>query len=590
MLQMQGLGFSVGWLARLVELLPLLLIACLGTLNLRQTARWLLTAAFLIVVLSLYDDWRTFSADAAWPLFQGTTSRLPTVLDLALPAGLFIGHCLLQARATLVRAGTWAETWAGTWSATYYRHCWDTSWRLLLQSVLSVLFVLLLYGLLHLGATLFTMVQLTPLANLLIHDSFVTPILAGSFAFAFHVSALRPEIVEPARNVLLTILARLLPPATALLGIFLLALPWTGLQGLWDTKHATPILLTSAVALVLLINAAWQDAQAPAGLHGVLRWSVRLASLWLLVLIPLAAQALGLRVADHGWSSSRVSVAAAMLPMACYAIGYAWAAPRSTTVWMAILGRVNIANAYLILLLLLALHSPLADPNRMAVNSQLARLEAGLVTAEQFDYNYLAWHSQRYGREALQQLSVTGIGPEPEQVRKAAEQALNVKTDPIKEPTAAQPVQSTSQHLRERLHAQPNGTPLPPSFLEQNWKDSPTASDLPSCLLYQGHHCDVYQRPVNAIYRKPQMLLVDQLQNSWASLFEQDGHGDWKLLGSVPQFPNRCASQQHLTEGNWQLETSQAQDLVIGTQHFVLQRPVPAEVCATGTPSERAPQ
>ena len=33
----------------------------------------------------------------------------------------------------------------------------------------------------------------------------------------------------------------------------------------------------------------------------MLRWSVRLASLWLLVLIPLAAQALGLRVADHGW-------------------------------------------------------------------------------------------------------------------------------------------------------------------------------------------------------------------------------------------------------------------------------------------------
>jgi len=567
-------------LVRLADLLPLILIASLGTLNLRQTLRWLLTAAFCIVTLSLHDVWRMHAPGLPPELIPRNGLRAATLLDLALPVGLFIGHVLLQANATTTRADSSP--------GTYYRSCWDTGWRLLLQSALSSVFALMLYGLLHLAATLFKLVDLTTLETLLVQDHFVTPVLSGALAFAFHASARRPEMLTPTRNVLLTLLARMLPPATVLVGIFLLALPWTGLQGLWNTEHATPILLGNAAALVVLINAAWQVGQAQTELHATMRWSVRFASLWLIALVLLAAQAVDLRISDHGWTSARVAAAAAIAIAGCCAIGYGWAATRRAAHWLDALGSANIATAYVTLALLLALFSPLADPARIAVNSQLERLASGQVTAARFDYYYLGSHGLRYGRDALQQLSVSGMGPEPDLVRQTAAQALAVVNEPATH--AAQSERASALPLRDQLHAKPEHTHLPPSFLVQNWSDSPDRNDLPSCLLDPGHHCDAYQRPVDRSHGAQQILLIDQLQDSWAALFTLGHDGHWQLLGSIPQFASRCASQQQLLAGNWQVEASRANDLVIGSHRFVIQPAGTDFVCPPEVPGARPPK
>lgn len=101
----------------------------------------------------------------------------------------------------------------------------------------------------------------------------------------------------------------------------------------------------------------------------------------------LAAYALYLRVAEHGWTHDRI-VATACLVVACsYAVGYLLAAARNAQ--LGGIARVNIGTSLVIIAVLLALFSPLANPERIAVASQMARLESGKVSAEKFDYAYL---------------------------------------------------------------------------------------------------------------------------------------------------------------------------------------------------------
>jgi hypothetical protein len=57
---------------------------------------------------------------------------------------------------------------------------------------------------------------------------------------------------------------------------------------------------------------------------------------------------------------------------------------------MKTLEATNIAMAFVVIVVLLALCTPLADPRRLSVEDQVARLETGKVKPEAFDYNSCA--------------------------------------------------------------------------------------------------------------------------------------------------------------------------------------------------------
>ena len=68
----------------------------------------------------------------------------------------------------------------------------------------------------------------------------------------------------------------------------------------------------------------------------------------------------------------------------------------------------RLVNApHLLVAVILALFSPLADPARLSVADQVARLEAGKVTADKFDYAFLQNSSGRVGRAALARLAAS---------------------------------------------------------------------------------------------------------------------------------------------------------------------------------------
>src|SRR5262249_34509026 len=209
-----------------------------------------------------------------------------------------------------------------------------------------------------------------------------TPFVA---ACALHLTDARAGIVEGTRTLALALLSWLLPVMTLFAVAFVLALPFTGLEPLWSTRRATAILLVAGAALVVLINAVYQDGRynSPA----LLRYASRAAALVLIPLVGLAAYALSLRVTQYGWTPERVSACACVVIAACYAIGYAATAlgwrPR-----LAGIEATNIATSLAILAVLLALLTPVADPAKIAVADQLRRQEDGKESVEAIAYAF----------------------------------------------------------------------------------------------------------------------------------------------------------------------------------------------------------
>ncbi|TCS13240.1 DUF4153 domain-containing protein [Caulobacter sp. BK020] len=361
---------------------PFVVQAGVSALRWRTLAAWKAVAALVAGGLGAYGVW---SGD---PAARGVDALGPQTF-FAVAALIFIGHHLVQP-ADIERRRIAAYP-------TYF----DVTWKHGVQGALSVGFTGAFWLLLFLAAALFKLIGVEAIDKLIKHEAFAFPATAVMFAAAVQLTDVRANLVRGVRTVALTLLSWLLPLMTLIAAAFLATLPFTGLEPLWRTKSATAILLVADAFLILLTNAAYQDGTERAAV--VLKWAARLAGLLLVPITGLAAYGLSLRIGQYGLSPDRIIAAACVLVAAGYALGYAVAAVRPGA-WMRTLEATNIAMAFGVIVVLLALFTPLADPRRLSVSDQVARLHAGKASPAAFDYQFLRFDAGRAGRDALERL------------------------------------------------------------------------------------------------------------------------------------------------------------------------------------------
>ena len=289
-----------------------------------------------------------------------------------------------------------------------YPAYFDAAWMAGVQLALSIGFAGAFWLLLFLGAALFRVIGLNFLGDLIRESWFAFPLTGLAFATAVQLTDVRDGLIRGVRAVALMLLSWLLLVMTVLAAGFLAALPFTGLQGLWNTGSATALVLASAAALIILINTAYQDGRPDNRPPLALRVAVQVASILLTPLIVLAVWGLMLRIGQYGLTPDRIIAAACALVGAVYAVGYGLAAivplVRKGSGWMKALEATNLASGVLAVADILALFSPLADPARLSVADQVKRLEAGKVSPDEFDYRFLASRSGKAGEMALEAL------------------------------------------------------------------------------------------------------------------------------------------------------------------------------------------
>lgn len=495
-------------LVMLGVLLPVILISALGHLPRRTLAGWASAAAIAIALLAIHDIWRRLGGvDVLRPTPSGA-------LSVCLAAACFIAHALVLAGAR--------EHRRIAAYATYF----DVAWTLGLQLAFSALFVGTTWLVLQLGASLFDLIRLDFLSQAMRKAWFSIPVTAFAFASAMHLTDVKPAIVRGIRNLVHVLLSWTLPVLTLLVGGFLASLPFTGLEPLWATRSAAGMLLSAAASFVVLINAAWQDgSERPARVIAI---SARVASLLLVPLTLLAAYALALRVLDHGWSLDRVIAAACLLVAACYAGGYAAAALRRG--WLPTLAGVNIAAAFTVLGVLALLLSPPGDPGRIAVASQLARLDAGQITLRQLDVAYLWHHGARYGRAALARLQDSTTGPDAAWLR--------TELARLRQPALDTGVMNPAEQLR----VWPTGATLPAGFTQTDWRRTQQWARLPQCMRSRNAVCDAFVLDLGGDTR-PEVVVVSADGDGNAdggAVLRQDAGGAWELAASLPVMLGDC--------------------------------------------------
>ncbi|WP_165842948.1 DUF4153 domain-containing protein [Phenylobacterium deserti] len=429
---------------------PVVLLGGYGVLRARVLMIWSLAAAALCGALAAYDVafGQGPEQGAHWP-------SAPLILFLG--AALFIVHHLIG-----------PADGEGRWRASYGRY-FDDGWRDGVRLVLAAAFVGALWLLLALAAALFGLIGLEIVGQLIQRGWFAIPVTTLFFAMAIHLTDVRAALVRGARTLGLTLLAWLAPVMTLIAAGFLLSLPFTGLAPLWETGKASPILLGAAAALIILINAAYQDGERPDFPPAVLRWTVRAASLVLVPLALIALYGVGLRVAQRGLTPDRIYALVCLVPAAVYGFGYAWAAVTRGP-WMRRLEPTNIVAAHLVVALIVLVFSPVIDPVRLSVNDQVDRLRSGKVSAELFDYSFLRWDAGDRGKRALQTLARDGAGADPAAVRARAAAALARQTRSTQEVVATAVTPAKLQVV---------GAALPADFLSQTaWPqfEEPTRS------------------------------------------------------------------------------------------------------------------
>ncbi len=420
---------------------PIVALASIGRLGARTGIVWLIVVCVLLALLGLHDVARQAAESLTSPPYLSA----PMLGFVAV--ALFIAHHLI-APADAERR------WIASFPAYF-----DQAWKAGVQLALSLGFTGAFWLLLHLGAALFRIIGVRFLGDLIGEEWFSLPLTGLVFALAVHLADVRDGLIRGVRTVGLMLLSWLLLVITVLVGAFLIALPFTGLKGLWETGSATALVLAAAAALIVLINTAYQDGRPDNLPPAVLRIAVRVAALLIPPLILIAFWGLGLRIGQHGLTPDRIIALACALVGAAYALGYGLAALaplfRRGSAWMKALETTNIVTAVLEVAVILALFSPLADPARLSVNDQMKRLEAGRVSAEAFDYRFLRFESGKAGQVALAELARSPKAAVAGKARAASDADDRYDMDdPAVAPPAFTPV----------VEAWPKDRPLPADF------------------------------------------------------------------------------------------------------------------------------
>ncbi|MDR6627700.1 DUF4153 domain-containing protein [Caulobacter segnis] len=530
---------------------PLIPLSALSAMRRSALVAWSAVAAALVAIMAIHAAW-----DGAAPERLGVGPLSPP-LFIGVAALLFIAHHLVQP----------AEA-AGRPIAPYADY-FDLVGTNVVRLFLSLAFTGAFWLLLFLAGALFKLIGVEAIQKLIGEAAFAFPATGLMFAAAVHMAVqlteARAGLVRGVRTVGLVLLAWLLPLMVVIASGFLATLPFTGLAPLWSTKAAASLLLSAAAALIILINAAYQDGLEPP--NPILRWAARAASLLLIPIVILTAYALWLRIHQYGLTPDRVMATTYLIVAVGFTIGYTLAATRPGA-WMKPLERTNLVMAAVSVLLLIALFTPIADPARLSVASQVKRLESGKVSAEKFDFQFLRFDSYRYGRLALERLKKSSNGDIAR--RATAASIANAKTAPVEKlgPDFA------------NMAVYPAGKVLPDSFRRQDWK----ASDSDSACTYTDMRCSALIIDVDGDG-------VDEVLLASGAAFDVFKMSDnrWRRVGQAMGACPGADIDGALKAGEVNMsEPTARRDLMVGDQRLIL---APAGVgCHAPSPPAPSPR
>jgi hypothetical protein len=290
-----------------------------------------------------------------------------------------------------------------------YDALFDAAWTMHLRFLAAWVFAGIFWLVLLLSNALLELVRL-PLMTWILAPEWTGFALTGAmFGIGMAVVYDLRETVSP--FILFRLLRILVPVVLVVLGIFVAAVPFSGLSDIFGPLSAAATLMGMVLLVLVLVNAAIDRSDGRAVGAGWLRQATRLLSFGTGALGLLAMWALAERVRQYGWTPQRVIAISAAAVLLAYGVAYALAALRGAG-WMGRLREANVVLAMVTIVASAVLMTPVLNPYRIATASQINRFLAGRTTPEAMPLWEMAHDWGHAGRAGLVRLETAPETPD----------------------------------------------------------------------------------------------------------------------------------------------------------------------------------
>jgi hypothetical protein len=352
-------------------------------------------AALVMAVVLFWLGWH--AGWVAMPYADANGEQAAVIAQL-----IAVGLLLVFMGAFLFRGWREVDSWRQA-PRLFLSRSWDNALTLGFLHLFLLVFCLLLV----LWAALFDLIGIDFFKELFTTPEFVYPVTGLVGGLGLVIIRRRVSLISSVRYMCEALIRALLPLAAVIVLAFLLALPFTGLEPLWDTGFGTLLLMLISAMILFAFNADFGGGRSLSYPRG-LDWLVRAAVAVLPVNLALAGWGLWLRVDQYGWSLTRYWALFIILVLAAFALAYLanmiMAATRRKSLNYRTLEDWNAGLAIGLMLALLLVNTGVLDFRKLAAADQLDRLRGDALTAEDFDAVYLRFTLGHYGQRALIEL------------------------------------------------------------------------------------------------------------------------------------------------------------------------------------------
>ncbi|MGO4851226.1 DUF4153 domain-containing protein [Phaeovulum sp. W22_SRMD_FR3] len=353
-----------------------------------------------LVMLSQVGLWRALGASALLALLVAALAAVASLRFDSVGDFLDSGHHFMALFVLMTLPVPFLMGWGQGQGWRAYPALFVNAWSIVVRYAAAWLFTGVVWGVLWLSALMLNLVGIKLLEQALMNEGVAWLLTGAALGLALAVVAEMSDLISP--YLVLRLFRLLLPVVLVVITVFVLALPLRGLNGLFGHISAASMLLSAALGAISLISIAVDQRDSDAAQGRIMRLSAQALALLVPVLAALAVWAVGLRVAQYGWTPERVSAMALSGITLGYGLGYGVSVIMGSG-WMRRIRAVNLGLAWAVLALA-ALWLTVISPEKIAVNSQLARFDAGRLPADALPLWEMAHDWGRAGAEGLAQL------------------------------------------------------------------------------------------------------------------------------------------------------------------------------------------
>ena len=512
------------------------------------------------VVALVFGCASLFAALAAWYAWQflpTTYAKAPELISFS----TFVGSAaLLYILTPFIQSigvrGSWRFQYADL-----YQFAWNNGLILALGGLLVGVAALVLL----LWAGLFGILGITLFGSVFSSLTFIFLSIPVCFAIGIRIGLEREQVIDSLRSILLSLCRVLLPLTVLILVLFLICLPFSGLEPLWKTKKASAILFCLISVHLFFVNGVYQDGRQQLGYLPLLRRLLNASLLGLPILAAIACYSLWLRIEQYGLTPWRVLGAALLVVIFAHALALAVAVLRRGPDWLSSLQRSNPPIALGVVLLLVLLQTPLLNPLELSASNQYQRLLAGRVSVEQVDLSTLKFSLGEPGKHYLAQIEALA---EQQQVFSAEQlSVLRVRLESLRLSNSA--YAARNQEQRFTVHYEWLGPELPGA---RDWFAS---NDLAGRTC-AGRSCYLWAVDLDADGQAEVLLWTSVERDDEPRVYTQEADGQWQLIGTMKHHGPAGSEPDELFEairrGDTSLIEPHYKALKLGARDFELRR------------------